>query len=356
VSISSGGYSWASFFGKGSLVFYPTPFLELRLSLGYFAPVYEKKNWGNNKAGSLGWEISIAFAQFDDNILGGSVGVNYFGTTYSLEKPNIDVSTSYYGVFAKIVYTKKTPKETTVLVDKREQSDFRIGASLGYSFNGYRDETNLSVSRYLNTLIYIIDGNIEHGNSFHSFNFGFFLGEIERFPADFQKEYIFQKFHWEYALDYRLWGNQTLPGYFGGALRGTHSLEAIDYLEITDLDIAPTVFSVYNNLVSLNVHMSQKWIINTESDFIFSLGFPVFGYAIRPPYADYLWFHGERYENKIVSLHNYLAVFGDLKYNYKINTQLSLYLGFGFELSHINFPMPRKDAQSRLNIGMAFTF
>jgi hypothetical protein len=239
--------------------------------------------------------------------------------------------------------------------DKGKLIDFRIGASLGFSFNGYRDETDMPLNRYLNTLIYIIDGNIEHGNFFHSFNFDFLKGEIERFPTDSQNEYIiFQKIYWEYALDYRLWGNQAFPGYFGGALRGIHLLETMDYIGRTNLGpgSTPTLFPVYNDFVSLNVHASQKWVVNAKNNFIFSLSFPVFGHAFRPPYIVYQ----EPYENRITSLHNYWAVFGDLKYNYKITTLLSIYSGFGFELSHINFPKPRKDAQSRLNIGMAFTF
>jgi hypothetical protein len=61
-------------------------------------------------------------------------------------------------------------------------------------------------------------------------------------------------------------------------------------------------------------------------------------------------------EKKITSIHNYRAVFGDLKYNQQINGLLSFYLGLGFELSHITFPQSRKDASFCLNAGIAFSF
>jgi hypothetical protein len=104
-----------SFFWKGSLIFYPTPFLELRLSSGYFTPIYEKDS-ANNKTGGFGWDISVAFSKIDgfiwgDYFSGGSMGVTYFGTACSLKKPNVDVLASSFGVFVKIVFRKKTPKE-----------------------------------------------------------------------------------------------------------------------------------------------------------------------------------------------------------------------------------------------------
>jgi hypothetical protein len=96
---------------------------------------------------------------------------------------------------------------------------------------------------------------------------------------------------------------------------------------------------------------------------VFSAGFPVFGYAIRPAYFGWLYGDVEKGAaailgdfGKITSVHNYWAVFGDLKYHHKVNPLISLYSGLGFELSHINFPRPRKDAILRLSSGMAFTF
>jgi hypothetical protein len=107
---------------------------------------------------------------------------------------------------------------------------------------------------------------------------------------------------------------------------------------------------------SLNVHITQKWIINAENEFAFSTGFPIFGYALRPSYFALntdMEIMGTN-EQEIISLHNYWAIFGDLKYRYKINTLLSLYSGIGFELSHIDFPQPRKDSLFRLYAGISF--
>jgi len=59
---------------------------------------------------------------------------------------------------------------------------------------------------------------------------------------------------------------------------------------------------------------------------------------------------------EIISLHNYWAIFGDLKYQHKINMLISLYSGLGFEFSRINFPRPMTDAILRINSGIVFTF
>ena len=59
---------------------------------------------------------------------------------------------------------------------------------------------------------------------------------------------------------------------------------------------------------------------------------------------------------KFASVHNYWAMFGDLKYHYQLTRALSLNAGMGFELSRINIPLPRIDATFRLNAGVSFTF
>jgi len=252
-----------------------------------------------------------------------------------------------------------------------EKKPFRIGARIGYSFSGYHEETYSPVNRYLNTLTYILDGNIEKSNFLHSFNIGFFMGNAEmatgeksvlRQDFDPQKgepyyyaqlqQYLFIRGYLEYALDYRLWGNDTFPGYFGGNFRADTYMQFAIYPSIT-------------GILSLGLHATQKWIINSKNSLIFSMGFPVFGYAVRPAYAgaDYalIKYSAEKpikiiTLGDIASLHNYWAVFGDLKYHHKFNTLLSLYSGLDFELSRINFYRPRIDAIFRLNIGVAFTF
>jgi hypothetical protein len=252
-----------------------------------------------------------------------------------------------------------------------EEKPFRIGASLGYSFSGYREETYAPVNRYLNNLTFIIDGNIEKGNFFHSLNTGFFMGNAEmdggekailRQDYDPQKgeayylaniqQYLYIRGYLEYALDYRLWGTNVFPGFLGGSFRADAYIQFAHYPSIT-------------GLFSLDLHASQKWIINPENKLSLSIGVPLFGYAVRPAYAgaDYALIQYSAQEplkvitlGEIVSLHNYWAVFGDLKCHHKINSLLSLYSGLGFELSRINFPRPRTDAIFRLNSGIAFTF
>ncbi|MDR0447545.1 MAG: hypothetical protein LBH07_02635 [Treponema sp.] len=241
-----------------------------------------------------------------------------------------------------------------------EKTTYRIGTGLGYTFAGYRDETDLPLNKYIDTFTFLIDGNIEKSNFFHSFNFGYFSGTIAAIPADplldevhddyrlftyYQKESTFTRVYFQYALDYRLWGSDTFPGYLGGSFRGdlyTSHLVQTNYFNLTAL-------------VSHSIHASQKWIINKENMLVYSMGFPLLGYAARPPYAA-LYNSPWDTDNRIISLHNYQAVFGDFKYHHSINTLLSLNFGFGFELSRISFPEPRKDAAFRLNTGIAFTF
>ncbi|WP_461255534.1 hypothetical protein [Treponema sp. R80B11-R83G3] len=228
---------------------------------------------------------------------------------------------------------------------------FRIGTGLGYSYTGYREETDLPLNRYFNALNFNINCNIEKNNFYYSLNFGFLSGENnavevenDNFYEYHQRESIFLRAYLENALDYRLWGNSVFPGYLGGAIRGDiyySVLQQSNYYSLT-------------MLLSLDIHVTQKWIINEKNKFVFSASLPVFGYGFRPPYFGLLYAPLDM-EKSITSLHNYRAVFGDLKYHHQINGLFSFYLGFGFEFSHITFPQPRKDALFCVNAGIAFS-
>ena len=252
-----------------------------------------------------------------------------------------------------------------------KERPYRIGAALGYSFSGYREETYSQINKYLNTLTYTIDGNIEKKKLLHSLNMEFFMGNAESktpmepvLMRDFDQvsgeayymasfpQYMYIRAYLEYALDCRLWGTASFPGYLGGAFRTDTYLQFAYYPSITAL-------------MSLDIHASQKWIINRENELILCLGFPLFGFAVRPPYAGadqaiIKYASEEPFKiitlGKIVSLHNYWALFGNLKYQHRINPLLSLYSGIGFELSRINYPRPRIDSILTLNSGLAFTF
>jgi hypothetical protein len=176
--------------------------------------------------------------------------------------------------------------------------------------------------------------------------------EGEAYLFAYYPEYLSIRGYLEYALDYRLWGNGTFPGYLGGAFRADTYMQFAYYPSIT-------------GLVSLGLHATQKWIINSENNLALSVSFPIAGYAVRPPYAGTdaaLMKYADEEPIKIItlgefiSLHNYWAVFTDVKYHHKVNSLLSLYSGMGFELSRINFPRPRMDAIFRFNTGIAFTF
>jgi hypothetical protein len=237
-----------------------------------------------------------------------------------------------------------------------------LGAALGYTFSGYREETDVPLNRNLNTLSFAVNGNAEEGRFFHSFNIGFFTGTneaIEAYPLDrtelnsdlyeqyfeyYRMEDTYTRLYLEYALDYKLWGPPKFPGFLGGAFRvDSYIIEKLDNIQYMNLTI----------IVSLGLHVSQKWIINADNVLVFSAEFPLFGYALRPSYpGSFVW----PLETDIVSLHNYWAVFGDLKYIHRITSLLSLYSDIGFELSMVNFPKPRRDAILTLIAGIAFAF
>ena len=241
---------------------------------------------------------------------------------------------------------------------------FRLGAGLAYSFTGYRDETGSPINRYLNTLTYSLNFNIERENLFHNIDINFFLGQPRMFAPHIgypHRQYISARANINYALAFPLWGNDIFPGSLGGAFRTT-----VHFSGSNDFRLLSSPTGVV--LFSLDLHIRQKWIINERNTLIFSAGFPVIGYAVRPPFAglDERWM---RYLDegsflrlltlgRITSFHNYHAIFGNLNHHYEVSTLFSFYLGLGFELSRFNFPRnkPRTDAIFRLNSGITFTF
>ena len=243
-------------------------------------------------------------------------------------------------------------------------AETRLGLGLGFSFTGFRDETDTEINRYLNALTYSINGNVEKGSFLHSFGIGFFMGEalVHRDYREFHNDYAYQTYSGRilYALDYRLWGNETFPGFLGGAFR-----TSFNYYEDTSgyMD-SPKITS----LISLGVHATQKWIIDTRQSLTLDATIPLFSYALRPAYAgvDELWskYAAEAAWGKIfglgnfASIHNYWAIYSNLTYSYQLTHLISLYGSLDFELSHINIPRgrPRRDAALGINAGISFTF
>jgi len=256
----------------------------------------------------------------------------------------------------------ETPEETaepteteTPLVYEMPKPEkiFRIGTGFGYTFLGYREETDLPVNRYVDNLNFNINGDIERYGYYYSFNSGFLVGETkaleiknnEGYYSYYQKKHDFIRVFFENALDYRLWGNSILPGYLGGALRTDMYYSALK----------ETYYSSMTMIISVNLHATQKWIISNNQKLIFSASIPFLGYAIRPPYYG-LNYASDDAEGSLTSFHNYRAVFGDLKYHQKINELFSFYLGLGFELSQITFPQERRDASFCMNAGITYSF
>jgi len=257
-------------------------------------------------------------------------------------------------VFAQSAEEPETPEVTkTTETAGTEKPVFRIGLGLGYSFLGYREETDLPINRTLDTVNFNMNGNIEHNNILYTLNFGFLKGETDPFDIEnnegydvyYPKQFNFLRLYFENAVDAKMWGGSVFPGYLGCAFR----------LDLYHSDIKESYYNSLTVTCSLNLHVTQKWIISKGKELAFSASIPFFGYASRPPYYGLAYAPNDS-EEKLTSFHNYRAIFGDLKYHQKINRLLSFYLGLGFEWSHITFPQPRKDAEFCVNAGIAFTF
>ncbi|MDR2966139.1 MAG: hypothetical protein LBU88_10245 [Treponema sp.] len=228
-----------------------------------------------------------------------------------------------------------------------------IGISLGYTLSGFREETIFDTNRYINAFVFSIHSVLEKENFIHSFNAGFYSGRtellVEHPVYNFEQVYYYQikdiytRVFLEYSLVRKLWGNDTFPGYLGGAVRGDlYLLETLDNPLYINLSL----------IASLNLYASQKWVINNKNSLVLTLSFPFFGYAARPHYAGFAW----PLETGVTGLNNYWACFGSLKYYYKISSLFSLYSDIGFELSHIDFPSPRKDASLQIKIGAVYMY
>ena len=249
--------------------------------------------------------------------------------------------------------TSDAPDAPDTVEIQEKAAHSRVGIGIGYLFAGYREETDIPLNRYVHTFAFALDGNFEKGRLLYSFNSNFIFGknkaiEInsnENYFTYYQKESNFIKVSLENSLDYRLWGNNALPGYLGGALR----------CDVYFTHLPQTFYYNLTGIISLDIHLTQKWIINDKNTFAVSASIPVLGFGIRPPYYGLLYTPLDL-TMSFVSLHNYWAIFCHVKYEYKLTRLISFYSNLGFEFSHINFPQPRRDASIRINAGVSFIF
>ena len=242
-----------------------------------------------------------------------------------------------------------------------------LGLGLGATFSGFREETDTPINRYVNALTYSIMGSIEKNSFLHTFNLMFYMGDanVAREYREFHNTYDYRFFRGkiDYALDYSLWNimnDERFPGYLGGAFFTdvSYFFDTSGYMD------SPK----FNALISLAVHATQRWIINSQNSLTLSAAIPLFTYAVRPAFAgvDELWskYASEAAYFKIFglgkfgSIHNYWALYSNIMYSYQLNSLISFNGGLGLEISHINIPKdrPRRDAVLRLNAGIAFTF
>lgn len=235
-----------------------------------------------------------------------------------------------------------------------EKRQTRLGITFGASYYGYREETDIALNRKLATFNFIFDGDVIKNRIRFSFNANIFAGknketevlsEEDHYFSFKQRASTFIKFSLDNSVEYNLWGPEKFPGYLGGGLRAD---VYYNYLK-------ETIYYSTTALFTLNVRVTQMFIINEKNNLVLSIEIPFFGYGIRPPNFGLQYSHIDL-EHKVISFHNHFAFYADLRYQYKFNQLLSLYSILGFEFSHIKFPQLRRDACSRLNIGLSFSF
>jgi hypothetical protein len=198
-----------------------------------------------------------------------------------------------------------------------KEKPFRIGLSLGSTFAGYKETTYDPLNRHLDSITFLLDANISKGNLFHTLNAGYYQGKADTDPPSkavldttydpgtsqpvyyaYYPTYMAHRAYLEYALDYKLWGNQVLPGYLGGAFRADAYLQFAHYPSIT-------------GTLSLDLHATQKWIIDPENTLQISLSVPFIGYTVRPAYAgadEVLIKYSAEDPIKLITIGHYLVI------------------------------------------------
>ena len=249
-----------------------------------------------------------------------------------------------------------------------ETSKYWAGLGMGASFTGYKDKVASPINRYTDALTYYIIGGIEKGNFLHSINMHFFIGDSVMsapFIGYEQENFLSARGNIKYACDYRLWGTSLFPGYLGAASRMIFHYTGVDTKTAVLDELTPPT---YLGIISLDLHITQKWILNSKNSLILSAAYPIIGYSARPPFASYDELMGQYLlDNNFLrlisigsftSFHNYSALSGELKYQYDATPFISVFSCLAFELSYINLPKhrPRTDALVALNLGIVFNF
>ena len=267
------------------------------------------------------------------------------------------------------IYTEEAPLfEQPVdfedTANSAEEWEKAIGFGAGISLTGYYDETNSLNKTYSNAATLIIFGNFENKKLLHSFNFNFFWGDalrVEPYKGYIQVPCSSIRGQIDYSFVYNLFERTFYSLYTGGTFRTlAHYTGPVIDSEIKALNPTGVV------LFSLDLNLSQKFIFNDRNFIFFSMRLPIVGYAIRPPYAglDGLWQkyqHEETYYKfisvgELISFHNYFAITGEIKYNFKINQRFAVYSAIGFDYSFISFHRSREDIILALNAGITILF
>jgi len=158
----------------------------------------------------------------------------------------------------------------------------------------------------------------------------------------------------EYSLLYSLSTKPDARFSIGGAFRTDAYIQLSNYPSVT-------------GIFSLGPSFHQSLRLSSRDVFEFQGGIPVIGWAVRPSYAGadaLLMKYAEESPlkiltlGKLVSVHNYQAVFGSVDYKHSVNDLITLKLGSDIEYSRMAVPegRPRYDLSLHLRSGILFAF
>jgi hypothetical protein len=158
----------------------------------------------------------------------------------------------------------------------------------------------------------------------------------------------------EYSMLYSLSSKPDAVFSFGGAFRTDAYIQLSNYPSVT-------------GIFSLGPSVHQSLRLSSRDVFEFQGGIPLIGWAVRPSYAGadaLLMKYAEESPlkiltlGKLVSLHNYQAVFGSVDYKHSVNDLITLKLGSDIEYSRMAVPAgrPRYDLSLNLRSGVLFAF
>lgn len=255
--------------------------------------------------------------------------------------------------------------------EKIMASKASIGLSLGINLGAYREETYANAMQSIEALSLSVHGEIPQGRLLHRFNLFWYLTEPDSVLSrqavlleDFDPisgnsllivhhlPVIATRGCIDYQLGWHLEGREQLPLWLGFRTRVDLHLQFAHY---------PSV----NVWTHLGPAFTMKWLVNDKNTLSLSAASPLFGWALRPPYAgaDALMMqYAEDSPLKILSmggitsLHNHLGLDSTISWQHEVNQALALSFESTLHLNRFTQPRPRKDVEWVFKTSAVYTF